>query len=169
MTKSDLETSLGARGEPAAVGAGRIWCLFRAGGRPFAVALEAVAEVIEVDRLVPLPQSPPGVLGLCALRREVVPVVEPAGPGAAGDGRPGPCLVLILRTAQGVWGLRAAPGSVAVAEGRLDDDGRREADGATPGLLGTVRRDAVPHAAIDHEATWRGVRGGVGAWPATHP
>src|SRR5438874_1226602 len=66
----------------------RAWCLFRCGRATLAVGLEAVAEVVEVERLVVLPHSPPRVLGLCALRREVIPVIglvdpgdEPAGPG----------------------------------------------------------------------------------------
>ncbi|MBY0395876.1 MAG: chemotaxis protein CheW, partial [Thermoleophilia bacterium] len=50
---------------------GRPWCFFRAGGAAYAVGLEAVSEVIEVERLVALPLCPPHILGLCNFRREV--------------------------------------------------------------------------------------------------
>ncbi len=67
----------------------------------FAVGLEAVAEVVEVERLVRLPQSPPHVLGLCALRRDVIPVVAVQRTAAEPSSR---FLVLILRTSQGGMG-----------------------------------------------------------------
>ncbi len=57
----------------------RAWYLFRSEGVPFAVGLEAVAEVVEADRPVRLPLCPPRVLGLCTVRRDVVPVVRLAG------------------------------------------------------------------------------------------
>jgi purine-binding chemotaxis protein CheW len=143
----------------------RPWCLFRCGKVPYAVGLEAVAEVVEVDRLVGLPLSPPRVLGLCALRREVIPVVGldrgPAGPA-------GRVLVLILRGARGIWGVRIDAEGTAVAEEPLDPSVPGP-DGSGATFLGTVRRDGPAHAAIDPEATWRSVREGVEQWYGSPP
>ena len=44
-------------------------------GEGLAVRLESVAEVIWVERLTRFPLAPPQVLGLCTLRRDVIPVV----------------------------------------------------------------------------------------------
>ena len=139
----------------------RPWCLFHSGSQPFAVGLESVAEVVEVDRLVRLPHGPPEVLGLCTLRREVVPVVALGRPReeAAGHGS----LVLILKSPSGPWGLSASCDGTMLAEEPLEPTGGGE--GFT---LGTVRRGTTAHAAIDPEAAWRTVRESVERWYAEH-
>lgn len=155
-------------------GPARPWCVFRCGAEPFAIALESVAEIVEVERLVGLPHSPPGVLGLCTLRREVVPVIALGGPwpdDATADGAP--ALVLILKGAAGLWALRVSAEGTAVAEEPLEVAGMVSPTschgaGVRASFLGTVRRGDSDYAVIDPEATWRGVRESIDHWYAGH-
>jgi purine-binding chemotaxis protein CheW len=143
------------------------WCLFQCGSSGYAIGLDSVAEVVEIERLVRLPNSPPGVLGLCSLRREVIPVIGLNDPGAepASPAAPAPpgLLVLILRTAKGSWGVTINPEGTIVADECLDDPEPIRAPGR-PVFLGTVRRDETSYAAIDPEATWQSFRRGVEDW-----
>ena len=147
----------------------RAWCCFRCGPASYAVGLDSVAEVVEVERLVRLPHTPPRVLGLCALRRDVVPVVALDRPesGTAGAG-PGTLLVLILRHPQGAWGVRIDGEGTVVAEGPLDS-AVPDADGSGLTFLGTVRPEETAYAAIDPEASWRELRRGVEVWYRSSP
>ena len=61
---------------PTAIGTKQWFCLFRGDGRPMAISVESVAEVLETDTLIRLAWSPPQVVGMCSYRREVVPVVK---------------------------------------------------------------------------------------------
>lgn len=145
----------------------RPWCLFRCGETPYALGLESVCEVIEVERLVQMPLSPPRVLGLCNFRREVVPVV---GLGS-GDDDSGlgiqKQLVVILRTGQGHWALRITHEGTVVGQGFLEGPSpARQASGSGPICLGTVRHGETSYAAIDPEATWKSVRERVESWYA---
>ena len=136
-------------------------CLFSCGRRPLAVALEAVAEVVELDRMVPIPLCPPRVLGLCALRRDVVPIVRLD----EGDDDPaGDYVALLLRTEQGDWGIRIGRGGVAVV-----DDGHDYRDGpANPyggvAVVGAVERAGTAHAVLDPAETWRLLRDEIEHW-----
>jgi purine-binding chemotaxis protein CheW len=141
----------------------RAWCLFRSEGSPFAVRLESVAEVVEVDRTVRFPLCPPRVLGLCAVRRDVVPVVRLVGHG---DGQPGEARkrlnVLILRTAHGAWGVRIDKEGTFVAEATLDDPETETPPGAgPPAILGSIRREGTTYDVIDPELAWRDVRADI--------
>jgi hypothetical protein len=159
---------------PTPDGPARPWCLFRCGSEAFAIALESVAEIVEVERLVGLPHSPPGVLGLCTLRREVVPVIALGGPwpdDATAEGAV--TLVLILKAAAGLWALRVSAEGTAVAEEPLEVAGMvGPTSGARGGVqasfLGTVRRGDSDYAVIDPEVTWRGVRESIDQWHAGH-
>jgi purine-binding chemotaxis protein CheW len=46
---------------------------------PFALPIEAVAEVIRTPDLTVLPGSPPGLAGLINLRGRMIPIVDPRG------------------------------------------------------------------------------------------
>ena len=140
----------------------RPWCLFQSGPRAYAIGLESVAEVVEVEKLVRLPQSPPRVVGLCTLRREVMPVIG-LGPGLRSDA--GRHTLLILRTGHGPWALEVSSEGTTVAEDSLDGT-PSDPDPDSPGtaFLGTIRRGETAYAVIDPEATWRGVRAEVETW-----
>lgn len=147
----------------------RHWCLFQGARRAYAVGLEVVAEVVEVDRLVRLPHGPSQVLGLCTLRREVVPVVRLGPDGPSRTPGPGAGLVLVLRTSRDTWAVPIGGEGTAVVEGPLETTCPNP-DPATPWLspLGTVRRGAVAHVALDAETTWARVRAAAEAHFADH-
>jgi purine-binding chemotaxis protein CheW len=138
------------------------WCLFQSGESNYALRLEAVAEVVEVERSIRLPHSPPLVLGLCALRREMIPVIaldESMTLESANGG--GKHTVLILRTARGTWGLRIdAEGTIVAKEG-LDD--LETSDGS-----GSLHLGDTAYEIIDPEKTWRSIRDRVDEWYRNH-
>src|SRR5689334_3733156 len=95
-------------------------------GRPLAVALHAVAEIVEVDELVRLPLCWPRVVGMCTYRRDLLPVInllprpEADGPPASRQ-VPGRGVVMLLRGEHGIWGLQIDRGGAVVVDGPLDD------------------------------------------------
>jgi CheW-like domain len=140
----------------------RHWCLFQGSRRAYAVGLESVAEVVELERLVRLPHSPPRVLGLCTLRREVLPVIGLDRDDGASPEPTGMRPVLILRTSRGTWAVQVAGEGTAVGEGALEGP-CPPPEPRAPWLtfLGTVRRGETVYAVIDPETTWKHVREGV--------
>ena len=50
----------------------------RVGGEQYALPVTSVLEVVEIERLTPVPGAPSAVLGVCNLRGQVMPVVDPA-------------------------------------------------------------------------------------------
>ncbi len=138
----------------------RSWCLFRSRRAAYAVGLEAVAEVVEIERLVRLPQSPPHILGLCALRRDVIPVISLQSTDVEPPAR---LLVVILRTSQGAWGVSIDGEGTAVAEGVLEPSDS-VACGGVGAIIGVIRREGSAHAVIDPEGTWRRLRRGAEEW-----
>jgi len=60
---------------PGALPAGRA-CVVLLGGRPFAVDVTDVREVVVVDATTPVPGAPASVVGVMNLRGRVLPVVE---------------------------------------------------------------------------------------------
>jgi chemotaxis signal transduction protein len=166
------------------------FCLFRGDTVPLGVSMESVAEVLQTDSLVRLPWSPPQVVGMCSYHREVVPVVtlgdlsrevskyhveerderdqagangSPRTNGAIED-RTG-CVVLILKTEHGAWGLRVdSANTIMSRESPEFDAPQMNASGAV--LVGSVCRAGTCYGIIDAEATWRGLRSSVGRWLA---
>jgi chemotaxis signal transduction protein len=147
-----------SKNEPAT----RSLCLFQSGSKTFAIGLEAVAEVIEVDRSVRLPHSPPNVLGMCVLRRDVIPVLDLAeGPQENGWSRPlAKSTVLLLKTSHGIWGVQISGEGIIVTDDSVES-GMDRTDGASSGF---VQRGETLYALIDPEATWLKMRTTVERW-----
>ena len=85
------------------------WCLFSSGAQRFAVRLGNVAEVTLVDRFVRLPLAHPRVVGLCTIRRDVIPVFRQEAQSESTAVVPSAlfepqALVLVLQTEWGKWG-----------------------------------------------------------------
>ena len=106
------------------------------------------------------PHSPPQVLGLCTLRREVIPVIELDRSAVEGMARTG-------RVPDDGRHPENRPRTMGVpgefpgdnrgrggARGAARGDANAEA-GADLGITGTVRRDEEVYAVIDPEATWK--------------
>lgn len=127
-------------------------CLFTCGTRRFALPVAALEGMIEPGPLVRLPLAPARVLGLCSHRRQVLPVFRFDEEGAAG----GPLAVLLVRTDQGNWGIRADRQGVALIDGRVVSGG---VEG--PGATGTVLHEGRTHTYIDPERAWQALRGEV--------
>ena len=100
-----------ARGGPRAR-AGEYVCTCWIGGECYAIDTVLVAEVVAVAKVLPVPLSPPWLLGLHNLRGTPLVVGDLAQilglPGAGGGGSPavGPVNVLVLRTPEVVVGIR---------------------------------------------------------------
>jgi purine-binding chemotaxis protein CheW len=149
---------------------GRAWFLFRGGAGAYAVPLESVLEVVEVEGLVSLPHSPPQVLGLCTLRRELIPVVAPdvcEWSAHTGSSR---ITVVILKTSRGRWGFRVSPEGTMVVREDMEEIAAPEAtrEGSDLGIAGKVRVDGQVYAAIDPDETWNRIRDRVEAWYHNH-
>ena len=138
---------------------GEALCLFQCSGHPLAIRLESVAEVLEVNRIVRLPLAPAEILGLCILRREVIPVVAIRRPERERSMRASTsALVLILRGDRGAWALKIDPTGTIVATEQtvappLDMD-----VGSSLVQRGTLSRHGMNYAVIDHDATWRSLK-----------
>jgi chemotaxis signal transduction protein len=90
--------------------AGQNVCVFWLGGQRYALDAVLVREVVAVPSLLPVPMTPPWLLGLCNLRGVALAVVDLGGvldlhtpavpPGAGGT------VVLVLRPAGMLVGIR---------------------------------------------------------------
>jgi chemotaxis signal transduction protein len=163
----------------------RWFCFFRVDAEPMAVSVESVAGVLETDRLVRLPWSPPQVVGLCSYHREAVPVVTLGSleDKAADDRRKAQgtetalhstetthidlgrsrWTVLVLRTDQGAWGISVKAGSAVMSQESPEHFAPRTDDRGGV-LVGTVRFAGTSHGILDAEATWCGLRCAVVRW-----
>jgi hypothetical protein len=142
------------------------WCLFRSRSQPYAVRLESVSEVVSVDRLVRLPLGPPELMGLCTIRRDIIPVVGLV------DGRPAPVhpkmipnTVLILQAGQGIWGIGISREGIAIV-----DETKDEGDDASAGTTDLtdsgsgIRVGDTVFAVINPEQAWSSVRTTIERW-----
>jgi chemotaxis signal transduction protein len=169
------------------IGPKQWFCLFRGDAGPMAVSVESVAEVLETDTLVRLAWSPPQVVGLCSYHREVVPVVllgplprdveddlsrgqeqaaatDTNGENVGIDERTR-CVVLILKTEHGAWGIRVdSENTIMSQESPEYHAPQMYANG--PVLIGIIRLAETCYGILDAEATWRGLRSAVGRWSA---
>lgn len=151
----------------------RAWCLFESLGGSYAVDLETVLEVLEVDELVRLPLRPPSIFGLCLLRRDVVPVVNVASgielrDGLASAVAEGPQTVLVLAGEAGApIGVPIRRESTIVTGEPPDDWGlalSEAPDALAPGADGWVRRGDATYTVIDPVRAWHDLRSSVKRW-----
>jgi chemotaxis signal transduction protein len=164
----------------------RSFCLFQTEAGPMAVSVDSVAAVLETATLVPLPWSPPQVVGLCPYHREVLPVISmgtvPAGdaPGRASGPRPAPAaeaprpvdqrneeksryVVLILRAEQEAWAIRIDPIGTMISRECFHFHPPRTDEHARV-FIGAVGSAEASYAVLDAPATWRGLRSAVASW-----
>jgi purine-binding chemotaxis protein CheW len=134
------------------------WCLFQVRSRAFGVPLENVAEIVAVDDLARLPLAPPRLLGLCVLRRDVIPVIElDAALPVESKLLDGKSVVLVLQGEHGHWGLRIDGEGTQVVEDDPEDPEATSDDEAV-GARRWVRRGERTYTILDPEATWRDTR-----------
>jgi chemotaxis signal transduction protein len=142
-------------------------CFFRSEGRGFAVELDALEEVADLGALVPVPMTPPAVLGLQIHRRTVVPVVDPSvGPGdRRGEATP---ILLVLRSEHGPWGLRVDRAGLVIVDKTVPMLGPPQGplDDGLLAVQGELEHGGQVHRLIDGGRTWCNVREQVEAWHA---
>lgn len=150
------------------------WCLFESSSRHWAVPLENVAEIIAVDRLVRMPLCPPDMLGLCTVRREAIPVFWPIHDEASAGTLTPSHVVLILRVAQGLWGMPIVREGTTVLE---EDPGlvgpppspARGSSGASASSEGdddasAIVRGKLRYRRLDPETAWHEARRSIERW-----
>lgn len=143
----------------------RAWFLFRCLDQPYAVRLESVSEIIPADRLIRLPLAPPELVGLCAIRRDIIPVVAlPGGPSRPASSLDATSAVLVLHAEQGVWGIGISREGVAVVEAEPQEDRLAPAPGHPEMPHRTICRCGSVYSVIHPERAWAGVRASVVRW-----
>jgi chemotaxis signal transduction protein len=150
------------------------FCLFHCESLPFAVAIEDVAEIVEMDVLVRISLCPPRIAGLCPYHRQVVPVValgkdscrtEPPTPEKRISGKGSRKAVLILQTDEGIWGIHIDRNGTVITPVRPS---RHEPRSGEDGIVtvGLIPHGEADHALLDAGSTWRGLRELVVNWYA---
>lgn len=148
------------------------FCLFHSHSLPYAVAVESVAEIVEIESLVRMTLCPPQVVGLCPCRREVVPVVALGQDSSRVDvvsaekwapEQSTQQAVLMLRTDQGVWGIQIErEGTAITPEQPVMHEPQAGEDGVV--TIGMLHHRETEHALLDAEKTWRGLRDVIARW-----
>ncbi|MFO0888392.1 MAG: chemotaxis protein CheW [Isosphaeraceae bacterium] len=144
------------------------YCLFRSGTLALAVGVEHVAEVVETDAIVPISGCPPSVVGLCPHHRQVIPVVSLAPAGdvpRVRSNRSDRRAVLILRTAQGPWGIDINRDAMTITTGVPTSEEPERGEGAIV-TLGKIGQGDADFALLDPESTWQLLRESVVEWYA---
>jgi chemotaxis signal transduction protein len=142
------------------------WCLFRSLSQPYAMRLDCVTEVVSVDRLVRLPLGPPELIGLCTIRRDVIPVIGLV------DGRPGAVeftagtsAVLIVQAGQGTWGIGVNREGISVVDESADGSDEPSAEPEeVSARASSVRKGDIVYTVIHPELAWSSVRMAVERW-----
>lgn len=131
----------------------RAWCLFRRGPRSYAVPVHCVAEIVPVERLSPIPLGPPCLLGLLALRRDVIPVVALDVESAGSTQDPGGMrAVLVVRNGRGPWGIQIDREGTIVTE-EVDDD--RSSSPWSGRGRSQIRRGETVFEILDLDRSWQ--------------
>lgn len=141
------------------------YCIFRCQQRQLALSVEMVAEVIEPNRVDRLPLEPLPLIGVCAYRGGVLPVIW------SGDGdRPAmlesadEVAVLIVRGRQGLWGLAIDRSGVSIA---VDGWVRPIAGTISSGFLvvaNATDQSGQPIEVVDAELSWDRLRAVFTNW-----
>jgi hypothetical protein len=148
--------------------ASHAWCLFRSQTSALAVPLERVSEIVAVDRLVQLPFSPPSLLGLCTIRREVIPVICLQSESSEECAKPyRPTGVLILRTDQGSWGIGINREGIAVLDESIPEEGTTGTEPQPQEFPGVIMRGEDAYTIIHPEEAWVTVRAALDRWYRT--
>ncbi len=124
--------------------------VFRLGTERFAVELSAIDEVIDAPLAQRLPDSPPNVLGLAAIRGELVAIYDPRPVLHVGDTLDGAALLFVhndRRVAIAIDDVYDAitvePSDIQAAPGSTSGDGV---------LVGVVQRNGALIAVLDAES-----------------
>lgn len=124
--------------------------VFRVGNERFAVELAAVHEVIELPALQPVPDAPPMLMGIMALRGAMVPVYDLRPLLRAGHGTIGGALVFERAGCTIAFAIDDVYDSLLVEERELRP--APGGDGSDALLLGLVRRGSDLIAVLDSAA-----------------
>jgi purine-binding chemotaxis protein CheW len=140
----------------------RPWCFFRSAHNPYAVCLESVVEIFQIDELAQLPLSPPCLKGLCALRREVIPVIAPRGP------RPGQDVLLLNEPKKTVLAMRSNRGTFGILIDRegvhVAEEPALEHAAPTAGTRSMVTWAGNSHEVLDPDDLWKHTRAQIESW-----
>ncbi|HEV3164937.1 MAG TPA: chemotaxis protein CheW [Isosphaeraceae bacterium] len=144
----------------------KAWCLFRSQSRALAVSLERVCEIVAIDRLVRVPLSPPELLGLCTVRREVIPVLRMDSEPSQGNAQTQRLnAVLVLRTShQRSWGIAINRDGITVHDETVKEEDGKELEPETTIPPDVIRRGEDIYTVVHPENTWNGVRAAVESW-----
>jgi chemotaxis signal transduction protein len=119
------------------------WVCFWSGSRAYAADLGSVEEVVQIDKLISVPFSPPALMGLGVVRRDVLPIIDPVRTVRNRNDR---TVGLVLRSKQGRWILRVDPENPVHI---LDQETyTKESTSAS------IRSGGVDHSAVDVDALW---------------
>jgi purine-binding chemotaxis protein CheW len=124
--------------------------VFRLGGERFALELSTIDEVIDAPLAQRLPDAPPNVLGLAAIRGELVAIYDPRPVLHVGDACDGAALLFVRGDRRVAIAIDDVFEAISVEEWELQSaPASMRADGV---LQGVVRRDGVLIAVLDADA-----------------
>ena len=82
------------------------YCIFRADEAEYAVSAELVREVADLVPIVPVPEAPPVLVGMCHLRTEFIPVLGVNPLIGAGESRlRDAAYLLVFQSDESPWAL----------------------------------------------------------------
>jgi hypothetical protein len=131
--------------------------LFRDVDAAYAVPIERVVEIVPLHNLTRVPQSPSRVLGLVALRRQMIPVVAPAERSHKGESIEADstaAAILVVRTTHGMLGLVIQREETCVAEAQPEKGGTS----TTGTQFSVITRGTNVHSAVEVDALWLELR-----------
>jgi chemotaxis signal transduction protein len=120
--------------------------LVEAGGERYALAVAHVREIVRATPIAPLPDLPAFMLGICAVRGELVSVVELAelrGHGRTGESE----LLAIIEVSGRVVGLLFT--SLLGLRDIFEDELALADEGLTPAFIRAITKDGTSLLALD--------------------